>query len=511
MKWMGASSARARRALPLIGLAPLLVTASLGQCPKGFLKAPQPVADEFFGFAVDLLGRCALVGAPGGDAAYLLAVDQKVATTSFAPSDPDFVSKSYGQAVALAPGVAVIGAPFDDAVASGAGAAYLHDPLGGSELAKLTAPDGHKWQGFGTAVDTDGALVVVGAPGDVDMGSGAGAVYALDAATGSLAWKFTAADGAPNDRLGQAVHLTGTLLLAGATGHDGGRGAVYVVDAGTGQGLAKLVNTSLRGLGVGESLDSDGTLVVAGSWESSSSALVFDLASGAVVSELEMEGRPATVQLAGGRAWVGDPASTAVFVFDAWTGRPLNPVFTSQGEVDDLLGRGLAVRDDLIVVGAPYGAVGAKRPGKAYVFSVCEAIGVRYCSPAVDNSTGAPGLMTVLGSPVVADGELVLRATSLPSDRFGLFLASRTQGFLANPGGSTGHLCLGGTIGRYAQKKAKSNWSGQLQIRANLAKIPTDPPSAVQPGDTWNFQAWYRDGMGSGPSNFTDAVSVSFQ
>ena len=31
---------------------------------------------------------------------------------------------------------------------------------------------------------------------------------------------------------------------------------------------------------------------------------------------------------------------------------------------------------------------------------------------------------------------------------------------------------------------------------------------AVQPGETWNFQCWYRDGA---TSNFTDAVSITFE
>ena len=35
------------------------------------------------------------------------------------------------------------------------------------------------------------------------------------------------------------------------------------------------------------------------------------------------------------------------------------------------------------------------------------------------------------------------------------------------------------------------------------------PPVAVQPGDTWNFQAWYRD-IGN-TNNFTDAVAVTFE
>ncbi len=30
----------------------------------------------------------------------------------------------------------------------------------------------------------------------------------------------------------------------------------------------------------------------------------------------------------------------------------------------------------------------------------------------------------------------------------------------------------------------------------------------ITPGSTWNFQAWYRDG--NGPSNLTNAISVTF-
>ncbi|MCP3916270.1 MAG: hypothetical protein GY711_12005 [bacterium] len=31
-----------------------------------------------------------------------------------------------------------------------------------------------------------------------------------------------------------------------------------------------------------------------------------------------------------------------------------------------------------------------------------------------------------------------------------------------------------------------------------------------QPGETWNFQCWYRDNNPGPTSNFTDAVSVTF-
>ncbi len=43
----------------------------------------------------------------------------------------------------------------------------------------------------------------------------------------------------------------------------------------------------------------------------------------------------------------------------------------------------------------------------------------------------------------------------------------------------------------------------------DLENLPLNvPPLSTSPGDTLNFQAWYRD-LGAS-SNFTDAVSVTF-
>ena len=33
---------------------------------------------------------------------------------------------------------------------------------------------------------------------------------------------------------------------------------------------------------------------------------------------------------------------------------------------------------------------------------------------------------------------------------------------------------------------------------------------AIQPGETWNFQLWYRDNNPQTTSNFTDAISIFF-
>jgi hypothetical protein len=45
---------------------------------------------------------------------------------------------------------------------------------------------------------------------------------------------------------------------------------------------------------------------------------------------------------------------------------------------------------------------------------------------------------------------------------------------------------------------------------ADLTQLPGGLPAAVQAGETWNFQAWFRD-MNPGPtSNLTNGLQVTF-
>lgn len=135
------------------------------------------------------------------------------------------------------------------------------------------------------------------------------------------------------------------------------------------------------------------------------------------------------------------------------------------------------------------------------------SIGTRYCSPASASSTGVPASLSATGSVSASDNDLTLTAGQLPPGQFGYFLASQTQG-MSVPAGSSGTLCLSGNIGRF-------NASGLIiqgpcgGIDVELTAIPVNPTGMVLPGDTWNFQCWYRD-MGN-TSNFTDAVSITFQ
>jgi hypothetical protein len=134
-----------------------------------------------------------------------------------------------------------------------------------------------------------------------------------------------------------------------------------------------------------------------------------------------------------------------------------------------------------------------------------------YCAPAVANSSGEHGRTRMYGSALVAMNDLELVATQLPPGSFGYFLASRTQAFIAMPGNSQGNLCVGGTISRFAAQVFSAGALGRGTAAIDLTTIPL-PNGAVSahPGETWNFQAWYRDANPHVTSNFTDAIAVPF-
>ena len=142
-------------------------------------------------------------------------------------------------------------------------------------------------------------------------------------------------------------------------------------------------------------------------------------------------------------------------------------------------------------------------------------IGTPYCGPAVVNSTGSPATLSASGSAVVAMNDVTLRGESLPQNSFGYFLTSRLPGFAPNPGGSRGDLCLGGSIGRYVGPGQIQNagGSGNIALTIDLTQHPQPTGFvSVMAGETWNFQAWYRDAIGGmATSNFTDGLRIAFR
>lgn len=101
------------------------------------------------------------------------------------------------------------------------------------EVNKLHASDGYPWHMFGSALKIDGNRIIVGTIADKDKGDFAGAAYIYHY-KGSE-WieeaKLLATYGHANDWLGASVTIQGNIALVGATGDDDrgtSAGAVYV-------------------------------------------------------------------------------------------------------------------------------------------------------------------------------------------------------------------------------------------------------------------------------------------
>lgn len=140
------------------------------------------------------------------------------------------------------------------------------------------------------------------------------------------------------------------------------------------------------------------------------------------------------------------------------------------------------------------------------------SVGTSYCGPAAPNSSGVGATISGEGSATALGNDLTLRASDLPVNTLVLGVTSQTQDFVPSAGGSSGNLCLGGSIGRFVSQAGSSGASGTFDIALDLTSFPQPMGSvSVLAGDTWNFQAWFRDQMGgASTSNFTDGLTVTF-
>ncbi len=130
-----------------------------------------------------------------------------------------------------------------------------------------------------------------------------------------------------------------------------------------------------------------------------------------------------------------------------------------------------------------------------------------FCT-ALPASQGVPVHLAGSGSPLLGSDDLQLTATLLPPLNFGYFLMADGQALIAQPPGSQGNLCLGGSLYRF-------NRTGEIQFSgaggfATFHPIEAQLPGGAiwLPGSTWNFQYWTRD---TGQlSNFSNLATITF-
>ena len=148
----------------------------------------------------------------------------------------------FGNAVAI-DGETLVVAEFLNSATPGrgdAGAAWVYSgvPGGFSGPVRIVAADGGTGDVFGTAVDVDGDVIIVGAGAsqETNVPYRAGAAYVFDRTGASWTERevLRAADGFDGERFGDAVAVSGTNALVGApfdiNGFGFGGGAAYSYD-----------------------------------------------------------------------------------------------------------------------------------------------------------------------------------------------------------------------------------------------------------------------------------------
>lgn len=206
-------------------------------------------AKALLGFSAAGTATRAILGAPGAD---LGGVDNAGSVFLFDPATGGVVlalaspnarkGNKFGFSVAADGNLVGVGEPFANSGQPSSGAAYVFDLTTGGVVQTLQNPSPDRNDQFGYAVAVDTGRIVVGAPFDNTGAQGAGAAYLYDANTGALLKTFTNPTARQGESFGSSVAIAGDRVYVGAANAESDLGAVeagqvYVFQASSGQRL----------------------------------------------------------------------------------------------------------------------------------------------------------------------------------------------------------------------------------------------------------------------------------
>lgn len=472
--------------------------------------------NDRFGSAVAISGTTIAVSAPnddhaaGVDAGTVFVFDlvgTSWVTTQLVRANDAAASDLFGTSLALRGASLLAGAPLEDNAAGvNAGAAYLFTRSSGvwSQAAKLASSDLAAGDQLGMSVAIVGSSrVLVGAPEDDPLGSSSGSAYVFDRTLiiGGSIWsqraKLQPVDGAAGDRFGRALVQDGSYIVVGAPQDDGvgGQdvGSAYIFEI---SGMAPgTPSTFTQRQKLTDPLPTSG--------DEFGSALAIDGLNIIVGSPLDDNTRGVD---AGLLRLFGQNSAGVWFTS--------NGTVASDGHVLAHYATSIAMEGNWVLSGAMLDTNDSgANAGALYFNDLWDGadVGSSYCG-SIPNATGVGALIAGSGSPYRSTNDLTLRVSRLPLNTTAFFLTSRLPGLVMQPGGSQGTLCLSGAIGRFVApgQVLNSGANGAVQLTVDLSALP-QPSGSIpgQVGETWQFQAWYRDSLGGvATSNFSDGLAV---
>ena len=216
------------------------------------LVAHEPAAGDGFGSAMALADGMALIGAPGAKerqgAVYSFAYHTELRSwmqgNVLQAREPQ-ANEAFGSSLVLQNGVLIAGAP-GAAANYGAAFVYRRNEQSGEwvEETRLAAFTGNRQERFGSAIAASGNDVLVAVPGRSERSGGAqrrpGGVYLFQSRAGgsvSAARLITPAKLDPDDQFGQPLAVRGAIAAVASPGADHNAGVVTIFErnAATGE------------------------------------------------------------------------------------------------------------------------------------------------------------------------------------------------------------------------------------------------------------------------------------
>jgi len=233
----------------------------------------------------------------------------------------------------------------------------------------------------------------------------------------------------------------------------------------------------------------------------------FDLSQDtlATLAEHQLPDRPIDVDLSPNGRIAAVSGLTYVMAFDLATGQLLLEHDPTTEPGGWLWCDGIAINDATLVAvgyrdatGVPGGIVGGGWVTLIDLFNDPVAV----CT-ANANSTGEPGLLRAVGSARVAENDLGLLATQLPSDEIGFFIYGDA---LQQSLFGDGYRCVAGQTFRLP---VDTTSAGTVSRSVDYTTLPS--AGAVLAGSQWSFQFLYRDRSIGAGFNATTGVAVLFE
>jgi trimeric autotransporter adhesin len=345
-----------------------------------------------------LAGRRLVIQIDDARAVYPLRVDPVVSQTAELTAADGADDDWLGYSVAISGTTIVAGAP-QRTVNSNTdqGAVYVYTmPATGwastsTPAAELTASDGAANDELGTSVGISGTTIVAGATG-TNSSTGTAYVYTMPtdgwASTSTPTAELTASDGATGDALGGVVGISGTTIIASSYAHDSYNGAVYVYQmSGNAWATTSTPTAEIDGTGselFGLSAAISGSTIVVGLQEPSGNGEVQEFTE------------------PGNGTWADTSTQTATLT-------------AADGATGDLLGYRVAVSGSTIVAGAIHRSVdGHSRQGAIYVWTQPASGGWQDTSTPSAELTASDGVANDnLGNAVAVSGTTVMAASNL--------------------------------------------------------------------------------------------------